>query len=401
MGDIWNVEELISKSVEWIEANKEWLFSGAGLAFLTVIVGLVIKKRKKSVSPPTQSAGANASQFQGGQHNSPITVVNNSGISVEEARQIASDVAKAEMHSLTAEALDTYRSRNDIFADLLISKLLESDENSLEAFKRPDFQMTYHEAQKQYGKTGEVDLGETLIALIEKVSRETDPSFKRVVLEESVNTVAKLNDEQISTLAMIFLIVYTRRNGTFTQAQFLTNCENVGVHFKGKIAKSNASFQHLEYARCISINSMQQRKAENMLMATYPMLFQEGISPDDNRLEVISPELRELHITKCLNNEDHVQLSFDTEDNLKKICENAGIEEKNILALINIFNTHISVEKFREIVGKGAPNYLSLIDEWNGSTASNCSLTSVGIAIGAGRAEKSFGVPINLDIWIN
>ena len=50
--------------MEWIFENKEWLFSGAGIFILSLVVGFLIKngQSKKQI----QKSGSNSTNYQAG-----------------------------------------------------------------------------------------------------------------------------------------------------------------------------------------------------------------------------------------------------------------------------------------------------------------------------------------------
>ncbi len=53
--------------IEWIDANKSWLFDGAGVVLISAIVGLIFRCRKqKESATQTISAGDNSTNLQGG-----------------------------------------------------------------------------------------------------------------------------------------------------------------------------------------------------------------------------------------------------------------------------------------------------------------------------------------------
>lgn len=50
--------------MQWIIDNKEWIFSGAGVFILSLIIGLIIKR--KSSSNQVQKSGAKSTNYQAG-----------------------------------------------------------------------------------------------------------------------------------------------------------------------------------------------------------------------------------------------------------------------------------------------------------------------------------------------
>ena len=50
--------------MQWIIDNKEWLFSGAGIFFITTIIALI--NNKKSSLKQSQKSGKNSTSYQAG-----------------------------------------------------------------------------------------------------------------------------------------------------------------------------------------------------------------------------------------------------------------------------------------------------------------------------------------------
>jgi len=50
--------------MEWILNNKEWIFSGIGVAVISLAIGLVCKKKSEKSIHITQKSGRNSRNFQ-------------------------------------------------------------------------------------------------------------------------------------------------------------------------------------------------------------------------------------------------------------------------------------------------------------------------------------------------
>lgn len=50
--------------MQWIIDNKEWLFSGAGIFLMSIIIGLFVKKQ--SSSKQVQKSGDKSTNYQAG-----------------------------------------------------------------------------------------------------------------------------------------------------------------------------------------------------------------------------------------------------------------------------------------------------------------------------------------------
>lgn len=50
--------------MQWLIDNKEWVFSGAGVFLITLIIGVFIKKKR--ASKQIQKSGSNSTNYQAG-----------------------------------------------------------------------------------------------------------------------------------------------------------------------------------------------------------------------------------------------------------------------------------------------------------------------------------------------
>lgn len=56
--------------MEWIIANKEWIFSGIGVFIIGLVISLLRKNQKKKTVKMNQKSGSNSNNIQvGGDYN--------------------------------------------------------------------------------------------------------------------------------------------------------------------------------------------------------------------------------------------------------------------------------------------------------------------------------------------
>jgi predicted tellurium resistance membrane protein TerC len=51
------------KIIEWIIANKEWIFSGIGVLVITIVLNLIFRKKSEK---QIQKSGRNSKNYQAG-----------------------------------------------------------------------------------------------------------------------------------------------------------------------------------------------------------------------------------------------------------------------------------------------------------------------------------------------
>ena len=52
--------------MQWIIDNKDWIFSGAGIFIISIVVGVIVKN--KSSSKQIQKSGSNSANYQAGKN---------------------------------------------------------------------------------------------------------------------------------------------------------------------------------------------------------------------------------------------------------------------------------------------------------------------------------------------
>lgn len=222
-----------------------------------------------------QAVGDGASALQAG---GDITVIN-TGITVLEARAIALDVAKATFYELSGVARDTAASRVEEITNQVIERLEKEYPAGLQKAQDPDFQYSLLTVQKEFARNGDTDLGSLLVDLLVDRSKQDQRDILQIVLNESLATAPKLTNSQLSALALIFLFRYTQNTSVGNHDLFGNYLDRCASPFVDKLPKSQASYQHLEFAGCGT--ALVGPPLEEQLGNTYQGLFLNGFSSEE------------------------------------------------------------------------------------------------------------------------
>lgn len=324
----------------------------------------------------------------------------NIGVTAAEARTIALDVAKATFYELTGTAKELASVRVEEITMRVIEKLEREFPQGLQKAKDPDFQYALFTVQKEYARNGDKDLGDLLVDLLVDRSKHDKRDILQIVLNESLVTATKLTESQLAALAMIFLFKYTQNHGLGNQQLLGEYFDKFVLPFVEKHSKSQAGYQHLEFAGCGSI--LVGTPLEEILGKTYQGLFIKGFDKSEIENREITLGQDQRFFIPCLNNQSKLQVNSLSKDGLGKYLEEQGVSQGDKVKIIQLFDIEkMSAPEIKEKVIAIRPYMAQLIDVWNDSSMKLFNLTSVGMTIGHANIKRFAGEFANLSIWIN
>jgi hypothetical protein len=324
------------------------------------------------------------------------------GISAADARAIALDVAKVTFYELTGLAKETMSARVEEITDNVISKLERDYPDGLKKAIDPDFQYALLTVQKQYGRTGDKDLGDLLVDLLIDRSKQDQRNILQIVLNESLEVAPKLTSGQLATLSLIFLFRYTQNNAVLNDELFGNFFD---VHVRPLIhdlVKNQASFQHLEFTGCGS-NMIMDAPLGGILATHYPGLLSKGFDIDVAEEMDLSAVLRANFLLTCINDKSKFQVKALNDATLEDLFLKNDVlpEDREKLQKLYMLNKMDNEEVKVKCVSL-RPYMAEVFAMWDDSPAKSFSLTSVGIAIAHANIKRFVGKEFsNLSIWIN
>lgn len=344
----------------------------------------------------SQEAGSNSTALQAGRDVN-LTI----GISAQDARAIALDVAKVTFYELSGQARETMSSRVEEITDTVISRLQQEYPEGLAKAVEPDFQYALLSVQKQYGRTGDEDLGSLLVDLLIDRSKQDSRNLKQIVLNESLEVAPKLTTSQISALSIIFLFGHVQYNKISSHQSLWDFFDTHVKPSQQHISKNRSDFQHLQFAGCGSIQMGDQQLAA-IIRDSYSGLFMKGLTADEVMTIEIPPHLRNVFLLNCVNDPSKLQinaLNLETLDFLMEKHGLVGSQNQNIKTLFE--SNKLPVEEVLRKCVENCPYLEDLNEYWKDSEMNSFMLTSVGIAIGHANIKKSTTSFGDLSIWID
>ncbi|WP_339292726.1 LPO_1073/Vpar_1526 family protein [Paenibacillus sp. FSL W8-0187] len=280
------------------------------------------------------SAGDNSINVQG----ESITI--NTGISYADAKEIALQTFKDNFYKLSEAAQRTAMERADLLVTTFLEKLQSGTPENINKILDPDVQYALVNAQKQYARNGSELTLELLTNLLEERFRIDEGSLKKIVLNESIEVIAKLTTDQVRVIAGIFLVKYSVSSSARYLIETLSpvlddNFENIKNDF--------SFFEHLLFTGVASndISTQSSQNLEYFIRKSYEGEITYKIDGTNMKLDPV------------------VRSQFEI-DTLSK----------------NVF------------------------ERWNSSLISRYSLTSVGKAVAVAYYNSMKGAKADLDMWI-
>ncbi|MCG8641037.1 MAG: hypothetical protein MI862_14975 [Desulfobacterales bacterium] len=323
------------------------------------------------------------------------------GLTATEARNIALDVAKATFFELSGAAKNTASERVEDITNKVIEKLKMNFPEGLQKAQDPDFQYALFTVQKEYARNGDGDLGDLLVDLLVDRSKQDNRDILQIVLNESLATAPKLTETQLSCLAIIFLFRYTRNYSVGNHALFGEYFDKHVKPFVSRIVKNNASYQHLEFTGCGSIQ-MGEISLEDILGQTYQGLFFKGFDSEEIESKGISIGCDPRFFIPCLNDPKKIQVSANDKDVLNTNLSLCSIHSDDREKIISLFDQgKMNSGEIRQTCIKIRPYMKNVFDIWADSPMKSFTLTSVGMAIGHANIKRLIGEFADLSIWVN
>lgn len=188
----------------------------------------------------SQTGGKRSTNIQAGRD------VHVTGLSMDEARQVALDVYRENAMALRGIAQEVALAR----AEKLTNEFLRSlgAAGRLDALADPDMQSAVFEAQQGYVRSGEEELCETLVSLLTTRASEEGRSTRVIALNEAITCVPKLTAQQMRAIAVVFALRYTQPDASQSLETYYEGwMHKVILPLAHDLPRTSSDFQHIEY----------------------------------------------------------------------------------------------------------------------------------------------------------
>lgn len=321
------------------------------------------------------------------------------GLSYSEVKEITADLFEQNFPKMIGIAKETVEKRISEFEEKLIEKLKNEKIENLEEFKTPDMLYITYEAQKSYVLCEDKELADVLLELIVSRAKEKDDNFSKVLLNEAITILPKLNNEMLNTLSIIFNVIHSKffytldqkgigqlyegsflplLNGVTSNQWIYTHLEALGTIHMDIYPKNIIDFFQLTFfkallERFIPLN----KKSEHLYMhfSNFYMIFRDLESKLGN---ITSYSIKYLHMEELKAKELTKKFKEELMDS-KFIVDRKKCEEY-------LLEAHLGFEK--------------LFILWHNNAIEHARLNAVGIAIAQMNIKAKFGYELELSKFI-
>lgn len=339
-----------------------------------------------------QKSGDNSLNIQG------RDIFIQSGVNYADARQIALDVFQSNFVTLSEEARKVATERAEEITEDFLKRLIIINPNGILLAQNADFQYSLYNAQREYAKTGDIDLKELLVATLINRTTETERSTLQVILNEAINIIPKLTQSQLNLLSIH--IIFTKLNYPLgligSIKEFVYRYEELlsplCIHAK------QMDFEHLQYCSCVGI-SMGSISIRDILIDKYGGLFSVGF--EENLIAQMGidrnkyPQL----FAQCHNNISRLQINALNEDQLLSFIPRFNIDGESYRKLLELYKNYLmNSSSIRALLSENSSLLTKIYDLWEGTSLKSLRLTTMGIALGQLNLKRHHpDFPISLE----
>ena len=383
---------------EMIYSNVQWIFSGIGVAVISILGGKAAVKKVKS-KQKAKNQGVNISSDKdinseniltqtAGENSKNLNVMGDyhEGLSYKDARQVALDVFKANSSVYTEIAKKTIDERVVNITDDIFTMIYSELPDTVEKLVEPAVQDTLLKIQKEYAKNDDPALKERLIALLKNRLKADEKDMETMVLDEALEIVPKLTGIQLNILSLHLTVLRILHHEVTNRDTFFHMLTSKILLFYSNRMSKTIEYAHLQYLGCTGILSegSTYKPIEEIFRNRYAGLFSRGFSREEF-YEYMGIEIQEFQqlITTCQIDKEKYQFNAMNENVLKYSIAQSGKQEYEE-KLLQYYKEHImEVKEIKDDISSHVQGFEELADFWKKTSEfKSMNLTSVGIEIG-------------------
>jgi len=242
--------------------------------------------------------------------------------------------------------------------------------------------------------------GGLLVDILVDRAGEAQRSMMQIVLNESLTVAPKLTTDQFDALSLIFLLKYTRHTNIRNPGALGEYIEAFWIPFLEVASREHVRFQHLEYAGCGNIG-LAGSQIEQIVAQHYPWVVCKGFTWEEAVQVVDSSVPLAKLLVPCFHDQSRWQLTPLYQEEFESLASEIEVEKTHVDQLWKLqSDQRLGTEDLRAFLVDRHPQIEDLINFWKETSASNMTLTSVGIAIGHANIRRKLDTSFDLGIWI-
>ena len=215
---------------------------------------------------------------RGGDHSTNVQaqVVQISGPTYTEVREIALDVFRANILTLSDQARATARERAEELIDEFVGKLRERNPDGAETVSSPEMQYSIFSAARDYARSSLDHHREMLSNLLVEKTRTEESSLESIVVAESVEAVRKITTRGADALTAIFCFLYLRDSSASTLDDVVDFYRRSVFPWVEALDIDSSTHDALAHAGCLRVDASTLNPVR-VITGKNPGIFHEGI----------------------------------------------------------------------------------------------------------------------------
>lgn len=341
-----------------------------------------------------QRAGDNTNNYQ-------ANTINVTGVSYTEAKEIALDVFRSNAIELSSVARQAAQERVEEITDSFFTKLKERAPEAIQSVTDPGMQRAIFRVQEEFACSGDEVLGEVLVDMLVDRAKASERNIQQITMNEAIKTSPKLATHHFTILATLLLVGKTQFTNIGNLAALHERLGEVVAPVTEGLRVTESDLRHLQYAGCLSIDAT-ETPISRLFTVHYTALFVKGFERGD-----IGEPWRHLGppaIIPSIRDKTKLQVGALTKQVLQEdLIPAQGLEEctAELTRLMDL--NPMTPAEVEEEISSLHPNLRELVNIWGSTSMRQCSLTSVGIAIGHANARRILGerFKAEINVWVN
>ncbi|MCC8409022.1 hypothetical protein LJ707_08775 [Mucilaginibacter sp. UR6-1] len=321
-------------------------------------------------------AGENSENIQAGRD----VVIN--GLDYQSTKAVALDVFNANIETFVKKAVEIAQQRNEEFTEKFVRKTFEENASLAEKFQEPAVQSSIFNAQKEYAKSGDIELESHLVKLLVERIKADESSLEKIVYDEALLSISKLTSQQRNLSTLIYLIssiTYNNINNVPLLDEYFR--QRLLIFYSGEIFKQ-ANISHLQFCGCCILlaEGNSYKSVAELHLLRYKGLFSKGFSLDQLKSRIPDIHVFENLLIKCLRDPSLIQIGTLTDSDLTEQLNE--LISPNIQVFRSLWEeSSMSSEEVEQLLSESYPNARELQHDWKKSSVKSMHLTPVGQVI--------------------
>jgi hypothetical protein len=351
-----------------------------------------------------QQGGEDSTNYQAG----GSIIIHQHGLTLQEARQVALDVIKANSRELMLEAADIFRGRIGQLVDHYLTALSSNSPHQMASLRDPDMQYALISAGIAYGRSGEEYIENTLVELLVERASLPERSLKQIILNEAIAIAPRLMKYQLNILSLTLIFRNMTNERIRTIQGVLEFLDQAIIPFVFPPVRESGCYEHLQHVNCGYLPQNPVFELSSSIIAlpffrAWAGLFSNGFTEDDvvGIMQLNDYRLRQL-LSPCFFNMSLLQLDVTTLNELSSRLKEMQVDDHLYTEVCGLYHQSVMhIHEMENSIIELLPSIWPLVREWDSTQLNSIMLTNVGIALAKANIRQTIKEPSNVVGWFD